>query len=245
MLETLPMLIAINLLLLSRLRLMFRDDGAGQSEIFKMAAIRLPILLTLGMGAGWFILLAYIVLSPVVDMLFEKRSERIYRNRIWSLLIHVSLLISIYLFAPEVSMSGSLGSIISETGIFSADNFIVLQLYLLGGLMVMNEINFLIRYLMFLLNLAPIGQQKTRGDITEQQYNTGRVIGMLERLFIYSFALGGQFTAIGFILTAKGVVRYRDFEERGFAEYVLIGTLLSALLAMGAALIIRVTIHGF
>lgn len=238
------MLIAINLLLLSRLKLMFRDDGADLTEIFKMTAIRLPMLLTLGMGAAWFILLAYIVLSPVLDMLFEKRSERLYRNRLWNLLIHAALLVAIYLFAPEAKMSGALEFLISETGFLTIGNSIVLQLYLLGGLLVMNEINFLIRYLMYLLNLAPIGQQKTRDDITEQQYNTGRVIGMLERLFIYSFALGGQFTAIGFILTAKGVVRYKDFEERGFAEYVLIGTLLSALLAMGVALAVRVAIMG-
>jgi len=55
---------------------------------------------------------------------------------------------------------------------------------------------------------------------------------MLERIFIYIFAIAGQFAAIGFILTAKGVVRYKEFTDRTFAEYVLIGTLLSALLTL-------------
>jgi len=99
-----------------------------------------------------------------------------------------------------------------------------------------------LRYLMYALNLAPIGKKKSRSGITGQQYNTGRVIGMLERIFIYSFAISGQFAAIGFILTAKGVVRYHEFEDRAFAEYVLIGTLLSALLAMGVALIVQLFI---
>lgn len=68
------------------------------------------------------------------------------------------------------------------------------------------------------------------------------MIGMLERIFIYSFAISGQYTAIGFILTAKGVVRYHEFEDRAFAEYVLIGTLLSALQAMAVALIVKTLI---
>ncbi|MEX2435644.1 MAG: hypothetical protein WD735_03105 [Balneolaceae bacterium] len=103
----------------------------------------------------------------------------------------------------------------------------------------MNEMNIVLRYLMKVLNLANIGDEKDEDSISAQEYNTGRIIGMLERIFIYTFTLTGQFTAIGFVLTAKGVVRYREFEDRTFAEYVLIGTLLSALLAMGSAFLVK------
>lgn len=101
----------------------------------------------------------------------------------------------------------------------------------------MNEMNIVLRYSLRLLQLDPLGRADEH--VTDQQYNTGRVIGMLERIFIYVFAIAGQFAAIGFILTAKGVVRYKEFNDRTFAEYVLIGTLLSALLALLIALLVK------
>ncbi|HEX6982721.1 MAG TPA: hypothetical protein VF181_08160 [Balneolaceae bacterium] len=42
----------------------------------------------------------------------------------------------------------------------------------------------------------------------EGEYNTGRLIGMLERIFVFLFVLFNQYTAIGFILAAKGVARF-------------------------------------
>ena len=43
----------------------------------------------------------------------------------------------------------------------------------------------------------------------------------------------GQWTAIGFVLTAKSVARYNKIsEDPQFAEYYLLGTLLSSLLIM-------------
>ncbi len=42
----------------------------------------------------------------------------------------------------------------------------------------------------------------------------------------------GQFAAIGFVLTAKSVARYEKLKEQDFAEYYLLGTLLSTLNAI-------------
>lgn len=66
----------------------------------------------------------------------------------------------------------------------------------------------------------------------------GRYIGMLERAVILSLALAGAFTSIAFVLTAKSIARYKELEKRDFAEYYLVGTLLSTLLAiLGGALL--------
>lgn len=219
---------------------MFLDEGAHRKAIIKIALIPLPALAILQFGVAWILLLVFFVISPVLLGAFEKNTPRIYRNRLWGLALNLVVLFFIFGFSPDVAIHTFLTDLMVADSIFSYQDMVHLQLYLFGGLLVMNEMNFLIRFLMYLLNLAPIGQQKNRLDISDQQYNTGRVIGMLERIFIYTFALGGQFTAIGFILTAKGVVRYRDFGDRGFAEYVLIGTLLSALLAMGTAMVIKI-----
>lgn len=44
----------------------------------------------------------------------------------------------------------------------------------------------------------------------------------------------GQYAAIGFVLAAKSVARYdRISKDQVFAEYYLLGTLLSTLLVMG------------
>lgn len=63
----------------------------------------------------------------------------------------------------------------------------------------------------------------------------GKYIGMLERLIIYIAILGGSLQVIGFLLAAKSVFRFGDLtrtKDRKLTEYILIGTLLSFLLAI-------------
>lgn len=61
----------------------------------------------------------------------------------------------------------------------------------------------------------------------------GEFIGILERLTIL-ILLGAQaYAAIGFVITAKSIARYNKIaEEPKFAEYYLIGTLMSALIVL-------------
>lgn len=105
-----------------------------------------------------------------------------------------------------------------------------------GLLLAANEANLAIRAVLSGLQLKP-GRAVAALDAGE--YNRGRVIGLLERVLIYSFVLGGQFGAIGFVLAAKGFTRFKELENRSFAEYVLIGTLLSSGLAMVAGMLVR------
>jgi hypothetical protein len=60
--------------------------------------------------------------------------------------------------------------------------------------------------------------------------SAGTLIGNLERVLIVTFVLLGQWEAIGFLLTAKSILRFNDIkgvEQRALSEYVLLGTLLS------------------
>ncbi|NQU10634.1 hypothetical protein HQ590_07590 [bacterium] len=63
--------------------------------------------------------------------------------------------------------------------------------------------------------------------------------GVLERLLVFFLVLGGQFTALGFVIAAKGIARFRELEQREFAEYFLIGTMLSLIIAGGIALLTK------
>lgn len=61
--------------------------------------------------------------------------------------------------------------------------------------------------------------------------SAGALIGVFERLLILVMLYANQFTAIGFVLTAKSIARYNKISENPqFAEYYLLGTLLSSLL---------------
>jgi Protein of unknown function (DUF3307) len=61
---------------------------------------------------------------------------------------------------------------------------------------------------------------------TNELPNAGKLIGNLERLLTLTFIWIGQFEAVGFLIAAKSVLRYRD-DETLKTEYVLIGTMLS------------------
>ena len=63
----------------------------------------------------------------------------------------------------------------------------------------------------------------------------GAMIGVLERLFVFTFMIMGKLEGVGFVLAAKSVFRIgdlKDAEHRKRAEYVFIGTLASFGLAM-------------
>jgi len=62
---------------------------------------------------------------------------------------------------------------------------------------------------------------------------TGAFIGLLERIIILIFLSIGQYSAIGLVLTAKSVARYDKIsKDKNFAEYYLLGTLLSTVIVI-------------
>lgn len=64
----------------------------------------------------------------------------------------------------------------------------------------------------------------------------GRILGPLERSFIFAMALAGQFTAIGAVVAAKGILRFPEIsradDDGDIAEYVLVGSFASWVLAL-------------
>lgn len=54
--------------------------------------------------------------------------------------------------------------------------------------------------------------------------NAGKLIGIMERFLVLSLILVSQYSAVGLIIAAKSILRFRDNKKN---EYVLVGTLLS------------------
>lgn len=77
-------------------------------------------------------------------------------------------------------------------------------------------------------------------DIAQNQTlnNAGIWIGRVERLLVFTFMVIGQFSAIGFLIAAKSLLRFStgDGSQRKQSEYVLIGTLISFTIAILVAL---------
>ncbi|MBS1767147.1 MAG: hypothetical protein JST05_07080 [Acidobacteria bacterium] len=103
----------------------------------------------------------------------------------------------------------------------------------IGLLLCLGEANLVIRAGIEWLKLKP-GQPSPA-----EEYRRGRIIGMLERTLVFALVLGGQYGALGFVMAAKALARFKNLDEQDFAEYFLVGTLLSVTIAGAAALATR------
>jgi Protein of unknown function (DUF3307) len=80
---------------------------------------------------------------------------------------------------------------------------------------------------------APASQTPTPA----QTARVGATIGILERILVVVFVLTGTEAAIGFVVAAKTLARFRLLDDRDFAEYYLLGTLASVAVAIVTALV--------
>ena len=98
--------------------------------------------------------------------------------------------------------------------------------------------NSMVYALMLLICLAPAAElvQKMLDTIRlpdeRSSSPNGALVGMLERTVILILGFNGQLGAIGFVLAAKSIARYKQLEDKAFAEKYLIGTLLSAVISL-------------
>jgi hypothetical protein len=87
---------------------------------------------------------------------------------------------------------------------------------------------------------SPGPASERRIDVVE--LNRGRSIGNLERLMMVMVIGLGSYESLGFLIAAKGLIRAREFEDRDFAEYFILGSLTSAAVAMVIGMTLRVAL---
>ena len=78
----------------------------------------------------------------------------------------------------------------------------------------------------------------------EEVINAGLYIGWLERFLVLTALFLQSPATVGFILAAKSIARYPELKSVRFAEYFLIGTLLSVTIAIGGAIILLKALYG-
>ncbi len=92
-------------------------------------------------------------------------------------------------------------------------------------------------FIKLILERYKIGETESCENIK----NAGALIGNLERILTLIFVLIGQYEAVGFIIAAKSLLRFKE-TDTAKTEYVLAGTLLSFGLAMFYGLFVKYTL---
>lgn len=72
--------------------------------------------------------------------------------------------------------------------------------------------------------------------VDAQTFRHGRMIGQIERIIVLIIVVGGNLAALAFFFAAKGLIRSKELEKRSRADYFLLGSLASFLIALAAGL---------
>lgn len=233
-------LVFANVVLFARLFFLFKDDAVAGKPWFFKTLVELMLLFSLyDISLGLPCAAAVVIALNLFSWRWELRARR---KNLGRLLIGLGeLAVLSFLFAPEGwlvfrpeliragQMLGEFTTLAPLVGLACSNR---MQLELFGLLLAANEANLAIRAVFDGLDLKPKSLPAGQGVLDVGEFNRGRVIGLLERVLLYLFILQGQYGAIGFILAAKAFTRFKALDDRPFAEYVLIGTLLSASLAL-------------
>ncbi|HET7120492.1 MAG TPA: hypothetical protein VFI17_04475 [Solirubrobacterales bacterium] len=87
---------------------------------------------------------------------------------------------------------------------------------------------------------------KSPADEGEIRLRGGRLLGPMERLLVAASVVAGGFAGAGFVIAAKGLLRFRELRDvdasgpklDSITEYFLIGTFTSVLIAAVAAVLV-------
>lgn len=107
--------------------------------------------------------------------------------------------------------------------------------YTTGILLICKPANIIIQNVFGLFSLQAKGSNNKE---TKTLLQAGHVIGVAERILAFLFVLVAQYEALGFLIAAKSILRFRD-TDTARTEYVLVGTLLSFMIAILTALSIE------
>lgn len=89
---------------------------------------------------------------------------------------------------------------------------------------------------------------KRKMGLTEEYHYTifskhdlsrGKIIGYIERLLVVVLTFYSAYPAIGFIVAAKSIARFKQMDDRNWAEYFLLGTLTSMFIGISLGIVLR------
>ncbi|KEZ54467.1 MULTISPECIES: DUF3307 domain-containing protein [Metabacillus] len=82
-------------------------------------------------------------------------------------------------------------------------------------------------------------EEYTYFTFNKHDLSRGKLIGYIERLLVLILTFYSAYPAIGFIVTAKSIARFKQMDDRNWAEYFLLGTLTSMFVGIALGLLLR------
>ncbi|MFW5911487.1 MAG: DUF3307 domain-containing protein [Halolamina sp.] len=82
--------------------------------------------------------------------------------------------------------------------------------------------------------VLPADQPEPDGEDLE----AGSLIGTLERWIVLLLGVAGRWEAVAIVVAAKSIARFEELKKQAFAEYFLVGTLTSVLVAFVLAILV-------
>ncbi len=169
-------------------------------------------------------------LIDTAKFIFVKKTKTKRQWNVFCLdqILHVVSIITMCYFFDRFSLQMNTTFVDAAIASCGLDSIVTLK-WILSVLLILNPSNIMIQ--MFLSEFKPI---ESRGqDIINREKNAGRMVGSLERIIMLILLFNQQYSALGLVLTAKSITRYNKItEDKAFAEYYLLGTLLSVLVVL-------------
>lgn len=243
----------VGILLIGHLWADFFLQTAGMAELKKQKFRYL--LLHSGVYVVVFCVINYIFLKPVcatyvtlilavthfgVDLIrckFDRKWNKPKYNFVSFLcdqVVHIGVVFGVYYLFE-------LGEHLSCIGLQSVNmpEFREVILYVLLFTILTFPAAVFMKKLLMMLFGGQTEDERIKDDVTSESPNVGSMIGMLERVIVAILLLCNQYSAIGLVLTAKSIARFKQLEEKGFAEKYLIGTLSSLLVSLAVTLMME------
>lgn len=232
-------------LLFSRMFWIHTEQPFKLKRLILIALMPLFALLAFSFRPEVLIIVLAISSPPFLDALLNRKARRNGPSKVRLLLLF---------FGSVLILWGTIGEVFFEEPLLSPNLTIVSALHAYLGafpwqklflilnaiLLSTSEYNLIIRLVLSKLGAEP--KLEKDGSRDQKEFKAGRIIGALERMLILILFMGGNTGAVGLVITAKGLIRFPELKDRDFAEYFLVGTLLSVIGALAVSAILKMLI---
>lgn len=183
----------------------------------------------------WMIIISHFLVDTIKYFLKKNEFIKKYQKYIFIIdqIIHITILMIVSYF-------------MIKSGKDYGYNLMALDILNIIGISIQSIIILIVQIFLvhkpaniFIVNIMqsykPIDKENSN---TENTKKAGRMIGTIERIIMLFFILIKQYSSVGLVLTAKSIARYNKIsEDKEFAEYYLLGTLLSTICVLMISII--------
>ena len=222
----------LNVVLITRALWVFSDEQVRCSVLATGFVIQLSALLLLQWGLVVLLLIAGIILTNLLTWFLErgtvdqgrKFGARMVGLVCWLMVLGIlcSNLLDVSFSSWTIKMIHRVRELSDVLDLMGQNHLLIILACCAGIFLAVVEAHTAVRFFFQTLNVKPGIKRNDRPsepiEIDQVEYNRGRVIGALERLMTFFFVLNGAYSALGFLIAAKGMTRFKQLDDREFAE---------------------------